>query len=419
MVYHALLYAALLVLGIPLLASGAGDAAEAHAIDPVCVDEAATNYATFQSHNQKVVANAHGIFMTHIRTRNEPYTAQQWRLSRSTDGGRTFETIHEATHATNPPVIETDSAGNLYLVRADFEGGGAYLYRFSPDRDFAAPQITTLPGAAAGKYAMRLDEPRKRLYFFSHNNRFFTVGLDGETVERTELLKAGEHAVLQYPHLSLARDGTLHAAWTTQKHGVYLYWDIHHMLSRDGGKTWRTMAGQPLAPPLAADGTGEATRITLDDEFEVHTWLSSFAVWQGKAHFLYLAQHDTPRQHYTRYDIATGQEEQRTQPVFAGESIRLQGLDGFFAIGRERGGLFCVGANGGRLACLASWDHGKTWHDHAQSKREFRLYSIGGYRWTTSEGYIIGSFSDTTGQEELLDRNTRVYFFRIPTRKPL
>ena len=46
-----------------------------------CVDSRATNYATFQSHNQKVVANRYGIFTTHIRSRNEAYTAQIWWLA--------------------------------------------------------------------------------------------------------------------------------------------------------------------------------------------------------------------------------------------------------------------------------------------------------------------------------------------------
>src|SRR5947208_1019140 len=62
-------------------------------IEITCVDSEATGYGTFQSHNQKVLSNANGIFMTHIRTRNEAYTAQQWRLSRSADGGKNFKTI--------------------------------------------------------------------------------------------------------------------------------------------------------------------------------------------------------------------------------------------------------------------------------------------------------------------------------------
>ena len=58
------------------------------------VDDVTTGYGTFQSHNQKVLSNRSGIFMSHLRSQNEPYTAQQWRLSRSTDGGRSFATVY-------------------------------------------------------------------------------------------------------------------------------------------------------------------------------------------------------------------------------------------------------------------------------------------------------------------------------------
>src|SRR5688572_32987738 len=115
-------------IAIMLLACSVAPAQPAE-IELTLVDDHATGYATFQSHNQKVLANSRGIFMTHIRSRNEAYTAQQWRLSRSTDGGRTFTTVHEATHATNPPVIETDEAANVYLVRPDFSDNNSYLYR--------------------------------------------------------------------------------------------------------------------------------------------------------------------------------------------------------------------------------------------------------------------------------------------------
>src|SRR5688572_16395581 len=106
-------------IAIMLLACSVAPAQPAE-IELTLVDDHATGYATFQSHNQKVLSNAHGIFMTHIRSRNEAYTAQQWRLSRSTDGGRTFATVFEDTHATNPAVIESDKDGNVYLIRPDF-----------------------------------------------------------------------------------------------------------------------------------------------------------------------------------------------------------------------------------------------------------------------------------------------------------
>ena len=46
--------------------------------EPVLVDDAVIGYATFQSHNQKVVSNQYGIFMTYLKTRNDEYSAQQW-----------------------------------------------------------------------------------------------------------------------------------------------------------------------------------------------------------------------------------------------------------------------------------------------------------------------------------------------------
>ena len=100
------------------------------------VDSAATGYATFQSHNQKVVSNENGIFMTHLRSHNENYTAQQWRLSQSVDGGHSFTTIYEAIHATYPPVLETDENNNLFLVRTDFEDGNAYFYQFLAEENY-------------------------------------------------------------------------------------------------------------------------------------------------------------------------------------------------------------------------------------------------------------------------------------------
>ncbi len=383
-------------------------------VELVCVDDKATGYGTFQSHNQKVVSNKHGIFMTHIRTRNKNYTAQMWRLMRSTDGGKTFSVVHQDTHATNPPVLETDEEGNIYLVRVDFQDGNAYLYRFLSALNLRHPRITAIPGGAAGKYAMRYDPTRKQLYFFSHNNTFHVVGLDGKVRKRVQLLRPGKNAVLQYPLLDMTPDGVLHAAWTTQQHGVYMYWDIHHMLSRDGGDTWQDFSGTKFAMPVIADDTGPATRITWDDEFEYHSWLSSFRVKSGKLHFVYLAQRKPARQHYMRYDMATHRRDVDRQPRFRGESIVLSGLDGFFASRSDhpRSPLYCVLQDDGHIACLASDDNGETWYDYAKSKEKFRTYSIGGCREVTDGGDIIGSFTDVGDGA----RPPKVYFFRIRAR---
>ncbi|MBP8131007.1 MAG: hypothetical protein KA184_15620 [Candidatus Hydrogenedentes bacterium] len=387
-------------------------------IELTLVDGEAIGYAVFQSHNQKVVANAHGIFMTHLRTRNEAYTAQTWRLSRSTDGGKTFETVYEATHATNPPVLETDAAGTVYLARPDFEDGNAYLYRFLAEKDFQDPIMTVIPGAAAGKYSMSMDAARGQLYFFAHNNTFNVIGLDGQVRTPVTLLQQGPNACLQYPLLSLAADGALHAAWTTQKHGVYLYWDIHHIVSPDGGQSWRAPGGATLTPPIVADDTGPAPRITSDDEFEAHTWLASFLAKGGKLHFAYMAQTTPPRMHYARYDSATGAREVFLESQFRGDTLEVLSLDGFFATrdGSPESPLYFVGSFQGRVVCLASTDNGTTWHDHAAADAVYQPYSVGGCRTVTPDGCIIGSFTDQSGNNTIPDRQSRVYFFRIPAR---
>jgi len=396
-------------LGLCLLA-----AAKTVPIELICIDPESTHYGTFQSHNQKVVSNAHGIFTTHIRSRNEPYTAQQWRLSRSTNGGRTFATVYEATHATNPPVLETDEGANIYLVRPDFGDGHAYLYRFLAAEDYADAHVSRIPNGSAGKFCMSIDQARERLYYFAHNNTFHTLDLAGNLLRSVNLLKPGANAVLQYPLLYLTPRGVLHAAWTTQKHGVYLYWDIHHMLSEDAGESWRTMDGKPVDVPVVADNGGAATLVSLPDEFEAHTWLSSFLCKGGKVHMLYLAQTDPPRQHYVRYDVVTGDREVDLQPEFRGETFALQGLDGFFASAPHdpASALYCVVASSGRIGCLISRDNGSTWHDYALSVPVEQPYSIGGCRQITADGYVIGTFTSTPS---VADAPSQVWFLRIKT----
>ena len=277
-----------------------------------CVDEEATGYATFQSHNQKVVSNRRGYFMAYLRSRNEEYTAQQWRLIWSQDGGQNWRILHEATNATNPAVLETDEADNIYLVRPDWgdakwSSNTSYLYRFLGSNDYSKPLITEIPGSVHGKYAMEIDEPRGQLYYFSANNTFHVIGLDGIVRHVVTLLQPGKNAWLQYPYLDLDTDGTLYAGWTTQKKDVYLYWDIHCIKSPDGGLTWRKLDGTPLQPPLVADDSGPTDLISRPEEFEVHSWLWNLLAKAGKLHFTYQAQFPgTARQRYVRYDLRTG-----------------------------------------------------------------------------------------------------------------
>ena len=401
-----------------LLAGGLAAAVTAHAaglteVRLTVLDAEAAGYATFQSHNQKVASNPRGIFTTHLRSRNEAFTAQQWRLSRSVDGGAAFETVYESVDATNPPAIETDAAGNLYLVRSDFVDGSASLYRFPAGEDFSQPSVSRIPGGSAGKYCMNLDEARGRLYYFTWGRSLFVLGLDGTVLERHQLTVDGDNAGAQYPLSFLDPSGVLHAAWTTLQHGVYMYWDIHYMASDDGARSWRRMDGTPLQIPVRVDDTGPTDRVTLDDEFEIHSWLSNLIVKDGKAHFAYAAQAESWRQHYVRYDLATAARDVDLYPTFEGEEIRLASLDGFFAsrAALPEAPLYYVSRAGGRLGCLASDDNGESWYDYAVSEESFNAYSIGGARELTADGAIVGTFTDF----RLADGRdvSQVHFFRI------
>ncbi len=394
------------------------------------VDDEAIAFATFQSHNQKVVSDDDGIFITYIHKSNDDYMAQQWRLAKSTDGGKSFTTIYEATDATSAPAIETDRQGSLYLGHPNFLNGNAYLLCLANHGDNVRPSTTELTGGAAGKYCLLLDEPRQQLYWFAHNNTFFTVGMDGAVRSKTDLLQAGPHAYLQYPHLTLDASGTLFAAWTTSKvvkDNVSIYHDVHAMKSPDGGKSWQALDGTPIALPAVADDTGPATLISRADEFDVHSWLSAFMAKDGKLHFVYWAKTEPKRQRYVRYDIAMGQLDRDVEPIFSHRpSQQRPNESGVFVSSRKDPGsrLYFVStvADRSRLAGLASDDNGESWYEYALSDRKFpwRVYSIGAARELTSSGDIVGTFTVVVGEPKTYqeDKSGAVYFFRIPTLPP-
>src|SRR5262249_56644554 len=329
------------------LRAGLGLSQEGPQVEITEVDPDAVRLATFQSHNQKVVANAYGIFMTHIHKQEccdsngnccdakdplcfDPTPSvgrcrdagrdfiSTWRLSRSVNGGVTFTTIYEGTHGTGPPALETDSRGNIYLARANYFLGGqnAYVMRFLASNNFQNPTSTTLTGAAGGKFAMEIDEARGQLYFISNANKFFRVRLsDLAILAEYQLTRDGTNANMHYPHLYLDDNGHLYLAWTTVRINPALesqcgnnfpYWSIHFMRSLDGGVTWSKPNGQILTPPIIADDTGPTDEITPPDERCVYTWLSTFLVKGDKAHFVYYAR-ELDKQHYVRYDLATAQ----------------------------------------------------------------------------------------------------------------
>jgi len=404
------------------------------------VDPDAVVGATAQSHNQKVVANAYGIFMTHIHKQQccdslnscvdappascpDAKFTSTWRLSRSVNGGATFTTIYEGTHGTSPPVLETDSRGNIYLAHANYFQGGhnGYVMRFLASGNFQNPTSTTLMGVGGGKFAMEIDEARGQLYFFSHANKFFRVRLsDLAILAEYQLTRDGTNANMHYPHLYLDDNGHLYLAWTT----VFLtygadnrppYWSIHFMRSLDGGETWMKPNGQRLAPPIIADDTGPTDEITPADEHNVNTWLSTFLVKGDKVHFIYKVGLPVNKEHYVRYDLATAHIDRNVVP-FEGDGVPILNLDGVCSTRRSIKEIFCVSKSNNRnpdsrIVVLKSEDNGLTWRKHAVGPIAF-TYALGGSTQVTDDGYIIGSYTESSNFKDPKAKKI-VKFFKV------
>lgn len=405
------------------------------------ITDRAPQYATFQSHNQKVVENRYGIFLTYLDKvkpiagrcpvnqkppcYDSPYL---WKLMRSTDSGRTFSTVYEDSADTRAPTLETDSSGNLYLFVSDYSPGhsAAFLYRFLSAQSFGAPQITRFPNAASGKYTSYLDAGRQRLYYMNNNggnHNFYIFDLTGVLLRSAQLVRNGPHADLQYPYLVMS-GSTLCAAWTTNTEAKYLYWDIHFMCSDDGGVTWRKGDHTPLALPVVADETGPTDSLVLGDEYGFHNWLSSMAAQGGFLHFMYESQLPGGREHYLRFNPTTHSLDVNLYPSWQGSQLSIRNLDGYFAAdtGISSGLLYAVStdnrkAGANRVEVLASADSGRTWFDYAVSQPFSRLYAIGGARIARQGGSILGTFTNLAQPDSGAAANVdEVWFFRVGAR---
>jgi hypothetical protein len=386
------------------------------------VDSNCTYYATFQSHNQKVVQNENGIFMTYLVDYEDvaPWPGY-WKLLRSTDGGESFEVLYTSPKVgSKAPCIETDEDNNILALCSDeTQRNSPFLFhRFLASEDYRNPTITKINYAASGKYCMFYEEETGTAYIFNHYGKLFVLNAStGRLIRSKQVMEfQGENATTQYPHL-FVEEGILHHAWTTNHKSQYLYWDIHYMKSPNGGNTWYTAAGERLREPRRPDHSGMADQIILPDEFTYHTWLSNMIVKNGKVHFVYLAQTPEPRQHYVRIDLATGKIDRRTYPIWQGETISIRSLDGFFATGPGTSPLYYVGmVDFCRIGVLVSHDNGDSWHDYALSERiPNSIYSIGGCREVTLDNHVIGSFTNQYGT-----RGDPYFFrFQVPDGAPL
>ena len=396
------------------------------------IDSNAIGYATFQSHNQKVVSSSQGVFLAYNYAASENYRSNSWRLVFCTNSASSFGTVLDVPGTIHPPVLETDSEMRVFLAHAAYDGN-AYLYQVAPLAIGGIRGPFTITNGYSGKICMSFDSSSRELAYMVGTwatGPFRILSPAGDLLWYRELFSAPATRLAQceYPHIS--RDPAsrqIFVAWTTQRIPLseypYLYWDIHCMKSGNGGRDWFALSGREILPPVPPDNTGPADQISLDSEFSVHTWLSSFMFKEGKLHFVYWVDSVPQQQKYVRLDANSGVREKSISRIFGGSSDQVAGLDGFFA-GRStvsNSTMYFVSSieSETRLACMASDDNGSSWYRYAESDVTFPrgryhgIYSITGARELTASGAIIGAFTQLKENSETFYEagSGKVFFF--------
>lgn len=389
-----------------------------------------TGLSTFQSHNQKVVANTNGVFMTYLDTCADT-SPNIWRLARSTDGGQSFTTVYQGSDYTKAPAMETDESNNIYLAYPTY-GSSMHFLRFSANNGYTSPGISqTYAGVnCAAKYAMAYDQPRQRFYIATQYGRLLTVDKSGNLLNNQQVFSSNSgNSGAAYPNVCVDTAGVLHFGETVADGGNNIpYQSIRYVKSTDGGATWQAMRGTLLTTPTTPEPTGPSDMINLPDEvFPLSTWLSAMHVKQGKVHFTYRAVNPwvpsyfglvttlVERQHYMRFNGSTGVRELDSWSAWGawqGTGITLAGVDGLLASNPNNpsGPVYAVQAStDGHLSALVSLDNGSTWVDYATTSQGLSgIYAVGGCRTLTPDGKVIGSFSAVSGGL------WRTYFFSLP-----
>jgi hypothetical protein len=394
-------------------------------IAPSVIGTHVHRYATFQSHNQKIVKNANGIFMVYV-SYGTPGTffPLHYRLRRSVDDGVHWITVFEETCDTLPPAIETDAHNNIYLVRSNNPTDtNGYLYRFLAADNYASHTTLILPNGGGQKFSLLLDETRQQLYYavagFEQapwRMRFFTISTSSLAITSSRIITTrGVSADAHYPLMSLD-EGNLYFAWTCVRPGEMTYWSIHFVLSKDGAQTWQKADGTPISIPVIADESGPTDTLTPAPDPKFSRWASSIIVKNGKLFMFYRDSGQVdPKpmvQHMIRFDLATARIDLDTSPWIA-DGVSLQNADGFFASAAGQPLFAATASIDKRLTVVKSLDNGLTWHIVAQSNSyPGILYSISGCRKITTDGYLTAHFTHNIYIKDSMGSNT-ISFFKV------
>jgi len=398
------------------------------------IDNETAAYGTFQSHNQKIVENQYGIFASFEKYESEGNRTDVNCLYRSVDGGASWFPLFTITRGAKPYCVETDEAGNIFLIGPNWNDNTSWLYIFYAEDDFSAETMLSVNlrfCSGPGKYASYYVPETKLLWYVTYSGEMFIIDLEdirnpvmrGEKTADFGTAKLGLRNIITYKTVDCIQypsfywtpeDHTMHLVWTTADLAVYHYRSIQYIRTRDNGETWQNMSGETLAVPINASTApagleGRATKITDDAEDNRITWLQNFIVKNGRAHFIYRVADNSANgldqtgagelgMHYKVYDVNSGAVLiDRLAENFwgSGSDFPVNSLDGVFSTDRANNKIFYVSYYGNTVMALVTRDGGESWQGLWQQEIDgefYGIYALGGAR-EVFNGRVIGSFT--------------------------
>jgi hypothetical protein len=397
-------------------------------------------------------------------------------VDRSTDGGSRFSHVFQIGIGGHyPPSLEVDSAGDVLVVVNDAGNtDGAWVYKL-PARNWNSPElIGTLTYGYDDKFTTAYDVAGQSAsgggtYWEMHggdgptNNHYVMVvtraaaaGWGGGPVNTpctfgsqqncyfwladtdSGALAPSGGVFAHYPHIYFDRSASCPSgqtgrcdlavmAWTTtdQSCSAYGYYDIHYLVSPDGGATWygRDGAISYASFPILAGDDGPGWQLLDSTEYNSGgntctndaNWLASVYIQDGHLFFVYghqgshaLYRRVTPQWNGSGYTMTND-----VGPIPVGVGDGNEGAF-FSGYGTARSRIFLTGAtrSGNGTTTVSSANDGLTWSTYATGPTTSTyVYATSGAHELGPAGTIIGAFTNQIGRN---GANSNVYFIHNP-----
>ena len=397
-------------------------------------------------------------------------------VDRSTDGGSRFSHVLQiGIGGHSPPSLEIDSAGDvLVVVNNAGSTDGAWVYKL-PTRNWNSPELMgTLTYGYDDKFTTAYDVAGQSAssggtYWEMHggngptNNHYVMVvtraaaaGWGGGLVNTRCTVGSQQNCYFwladldsgalapsggvfaHYPHMYFDRSASCPSAqmgrcdlavmaWTTtdQSCSAYGYYDIHYLISPDGGATWYGRDGviSYTSFPIPAGDDGPGWQLLESTEYNSGgntctndaNWLASVYIQDG--HLLFIYGHQRSHALYRRVTPTwTGSGYMVTNDVGPMTVGVGDGNEGAFFSGYGTAGsrIFLTSATrtGHGITTVSSANDGKTWNTYATDPTTSTyVYATSGAHKLGPGGTIIGAFTNQVGRN---GAHSNVYFIHNP-----